>query len=165
MQRYQWEKPGDMIHVDTKQLARFERVCPTTIWLRGAGYEKVHVAIDDATRWPMSRCFRTSRRQRLSASWLGLSAGSASRASPAGASSRTTGLLIDQESGARPARPSISERSAQSRTSPSLTARPSGMASGGLRLYPDPLPGMGLWPALPDLRGVEAVASSLSEAL
>jgi hypothetical protein len=26
VQRYQWEKPGDMIHVDTKQLARFERV-------------------------------------------------------------------------------------------------------------------------------------------
>jgi hypothetical protein len=25
-QRYQWERPGDMIHVDTKQLARFERV-------------------------------------------------------------------------------------------------------------------------------------------
>jgi transposase len=26
VQRYQWERPGDMIHVDTKQLARFERV-------------------------------------------------------------------------------------------------------------------------------------------
>jgi hypothetical protein len=44
-----------MIHVDTKQLARFERVghhitgdrrkgCS-----RGSGYEKVHVAIGDAT--------------------------------------------------------------------------------------------------------------------
>jgi hypothetical protein len=24
VQRYQWEKPGDMIHVDIKQQARFE---------------------------------------------------------------------------------------------------------------------------------------------
>jgi len=57
VQRYQWQTPGDMIHVDTKQLtARFERVghringdrrqgCS-----RGAGYEKVHVAVDDTTR-------------------------------------------------------------------------------------------------------------------
>ena len=26
VQRYQWERPGDMIHVDTKQLTRFELV-------------------------------------------------------------------------------------------------------------------------------------------
>jgi hypothetical protein len=26
VQRYQWQTPVDMIHVDTKQLARFERV-------------------------------------------------------------------------------------------------------------------------------------------
>lgn len=25
-QRYKWEKPGDMIYVDTKELATFERV-------------------------------------------------------------------------------------------------------------------------------------------
>ena len=56
VQRYQWERPGDMIHVDTKQLARFERVGHRITGDRrqgcspGAGYEKVHVAIDDATR-------------------------------------------------------------------------------------------------------------------
>ena len=56
VQRYQWEKPGDMIHVDTKQLARFERVGHRITGdrrqgcSRGAGYEKVHVAVDDATR-------------------------------------------------------------------------------------------------------------------
>jgi hypothetical protein len=56
VQRYQWEKPGDMIHVDTKQLARFERVGHRITGdrrqgcSRGAGYEKVHVAIEDATR-------------------------------------------------------------------------------------------------------------------
>jgi transposase InsO family protein len=56
VQRYQWEKPGDMIHVDTKQLARFERDGHRITGdrrqgcSRGAGYGKVHVAIDDATR-------------------------------------------------------------------------------------------------------------------
>jgi transposase InsO family protein len=56
VQRYQWQRPGDLIHVDTKQLARFERVGHRITGDRrqgsspGAGYEKVHVAIDDATR-------------------------------------------------------------------------------------------------------------------
>lgn len=56
VQRYQWQTPGDMIHVDTKQLARFERVGHRITGdrrqgcSRGAGYEKVHVAVDDATR-------------------------------------------------------------------------------------------------------------------
>jgi transposase InsO family protein len=56
VQRYQWQRPGDMIHVDTKQLARFERIGHRITGdrrqgcSRGAGYEKVHVAIDDATR-------------------------------------------------------------------------------------------------------------------
>ncbi len=45
-----------MIHVDTKQLARFERIGHRTTGDRrqgcsaGAGYEKAHVAVDDATR-------------------------------------------------------------------------------------------------------------------
>jgi hypothetical protein len=48
VQRYQWERPGDMIHVDTKQLARFERIGHRITGDRrqgcspGAGYEKVH---------------------------------------------------------------------------------------------------------------------------
>jgi transposase InsO family protein len=56
VRRYQWERPGDMIHFDTKQLARFERVGHRITGdrrqgsSRGAGYEKVHVAIDDSTR-------------------------------------------------------------------------------------------------------------------
>ncbi len=54
--RYQWERPGDMIHVDIKQLARFNRVGhritgdPRKGSSPGAGYEKVHVAVDDAAR-------------------------------------------------------------------------------------------------------------------
>jgi hypothetical protein len=76
--------------------------------------------------WSMSRYFRTSRRPRLSASWLGLSAGSACRESPAGASSQTTALPTARVTSAKPARPSISSRSAPSRIRPAPTARPSG---------------------------------------
>ena len=56
VRRYQWARPDDMIHVDTKQLARFERVGHRITGdrrqdsSRGAGYGKAHVAIDDATR-------------------------------------------------------------------------------------------------------------------
>jgi len=56
VRRYQWDQPGDMIHVDIKQLARFNRVGHRITGdrrlgrLSGAGYEKAHVAIDDATR-------------------------------------------------------------------------------------------------------------------
>lgn len=56
VRRYQWAQPGDMIHVDIKQLARFERVGHRITGDRrlgrssGAGYEKAQVAIDDATR-------------------------------------------------------------------------------------------------------------------
>ncbi len=55
VQRYKWEQPGDMIHVDIKQLARLQRVGhritgdPRKGSSPGAGYEKVHVAVDDAT--------------------------------------------------------------------------------------------------------------------
>ena len=51
MQRYQWEQPGDMIHVDIKQLARFHRVGHRITGDRrkgsspGAGYENVDVAV------------------------------------------------------------------------------------------------------------------------
>ncbi len=56
VRRYQWQRPGEMIHVDTKQLARFRKVGHRITGDRrlgcspGAGYEKAHVAVDDATR-------------------------------------------------------------------------------------------------------------------
>jgi transposase len=56
VRRYQWQRPGEMIHVDTKQLARFRKVGHRITGdrrlgsSRGAGYEKAHVAVDDATR-------------------------------------------------------------------------------------------------------------------
>ncbi|MFQ6540358.1 IS481 family transposase, partial [Aphanothece stagnina RSMan2012] len=56
VQRYEWERQGDLIHVDVKSLARFRKVGHRITGDRqqgrsyGVGYDKVHVAIDDATR-------------------------------------------------------------------------------------------------------------------
>lgn len=58
--RYEWAEPGDMIHVDTKRLARFDRPGhrvtgtregqPTRRGAKRVGVEFAHVAVDDATR-------------------------------------------------------------------------------------------------------------------
>ena len=56
VQRYEWERPGDLIHVDVKSLARFRKVGHRITGDRqqgrsyGVGYDKVHVAVDDASR-------------------------------------------------------------------------------------------------------------------
>ena len=55
-QRYEWERPGDLIRIDIKTLARFRKVGHRITGDRqrgsscGVGYDKVHVAVDDATR-------------------------------------------------------------------------------------------------------------------
>ena len=56
VQRYEWDRPGDLIHVDIKSLARFRQIGHRITGDRqkgrsyGVGYDKVHVAVDDATR-------------------------------------------------------------------------------------------------------------------
>lgn len=55
LRRYEREKPGELVHVDTKKLGRIARVGHRVTGdrrdtRRGAGWEFVHVAIDDATR-------------------------------------------------------------------------------------------------------------------
>ena len=65
--RYEWAEPGALLHVDTKQLARFatpghfahgrrEEVHRT----RGAGYAYLHCVIDDRTRLASRSCTPTS---------------------------------------------------------------------------------------------------------
>ena len=55
-QRYERERFGDLIHIDLKKPARFRKVGHriTGNWQQGrsigVGYDRVHVAIDDATR-------------------------------------------------------------------------------------------------------------------
>jgi transposase len=72
--RYQRQHPGELIQLDIKKLARFERVGHHITGDRrnpssGAGYDCFHVAIDDATGWPMSKCCRTRPAAQLPLSW------------------------------------------------------------------------------------------------
>jgi transposase InsO family protein len=54
--RYEYERPGDLLHVDTKKLGRIvggpghRATGDRTRRSRGVGWEVLHVAIDDASR-------------------------------------------------------------------------------------------------------------------
>jgi transposase InsO family protein len=56
VKRYEWERPGGLTHVDVETLARFRKVGHRITDVRqkgrfyGAGYDKVHVAVDDTIR-------------------------------------------------------------------------------------------------------------------
>jgi hypothetical protein len=55
VQGYEWPCPGDLLHVDIKPLGRFHRAGHRSHGDRrqmspGAGWEYVHVAVDDHTR-------------------------------------------------------------------------------------------------------------------
>ena len=58
--RYEREHPGELIHIDIKKLGRFERVGHRITGdrksqSRGAGWEFIHVCIDDASRLAFSQ--------------------------------------------------------------------------------------------------------------
>jgi len=52
--RYERERPGDLIHIDTKKLGRFQRlghrIRGDRHQSRGAGWDYLHVCVDDASR-------------------------------------------------------------------------------------------------------------------
>ena len=55
VQRYEWPRPGDLLHVDIKPLAQIRAVGhrihgDRRRTVRGAGWEYVHVAVDDHSR-------------------------------------------------------------------------------------------------------------------
>jgi len=56
VQRYEWARPGDLVHLDTKKLGRIARASHRVTGNRrdsvdGAGWEFAHVAIDDCSRF------------------------------------------------------------------------------------------------------------------
>lgn len=65
--RYQRDKPGELIHIDIKKLGKFNRAGHRVTGERagnrnrGAGWEFVHVAIDDASRIAFSRVMASER--------------------------------------------------------------------------------------------------------
>jgi hypothetical protein len=55
VQRYEHDKPGELVHLDTKRLVRFRKpghrvTGDRTVDSPGAGWEYLHVAIDDHSR-------------------------------------------------------------------------------------------------------------------
>jgi transposase InsO family protein len=55
VRRYQWERPGDLLHIDIKKLGRFREVGHRATGKphdhsRGMGWEYVYVCVDDASR-------------------------------------------------------------------------------------------------------------------
>ena len=70
VRRYEREKPGDMIHIDIKKLGRFNTVGHRITGdpspphkSRGAGWEFVHVAVDDHSRIAFARVMPSERRR------------------------------------------------------------------------------------------------------
>ena len=55
VRRYEWKRPGALVHLDIKKLGRIGRIGHRITGdrrrrIRGIGWEYVHVAVDDATR-------------------------------------------------------------------------------------------------------------------
>ena len=70
VRRYERDKPGEMIHIDIKKLGRFERVGHRITGhrsgqsnSRGAGWEFVHVCIDDASRVAFSQVLPDEKKE------------------------------------------------------------------------------------------------------
>jgi transposase InsO family protein len=67
--RYERDHPGELIHIDIKKLGRFERIGhritgdPQQGKSRGAGWEFVHVCIDDASRLACSEILPDEKKE------------------------------------------------------------------------------------------------------
>jgi transposase InsO family protein len=75
VQRYEWSRPGELVHVDTKKLGRIERPSHRVTGdrrdaARGAGWEYAHVAIDDCTRFTYVEILPDEKRYTATAFWL-----------------------------------------------------------------------------------------------
>jgi len=69
VRRYEREKPGELIHIDIKKLGRFDRIGHRITGdrrqgnSRGAGWEFVHVSIDDASRLAFSQILPDEKKE------------------------------------------------------------------------------------------------------
>jgi transposase InsO family protein len=75
VQRYEWSRPGEMIHMDIKKLGRIVRPSHRITGNRrdsvdGAGWEYAHVAIDDCTRLTYVEVLPDDKRYTATAFWL-----------------------------------------------------------------------------------------------
>lgn len=75
VQRYEWSRPGEMIHLDTKKLGRIVRPSHRVTGNRGdsvegAGWEYAHVAIDDCSRFTYVEILPDEKRYTATGFWL-----------------------------------------------------------------------------------------------
>jgi transposase InsO family protein len=75
LQRYEWSRPGDMIHMDIKRLGRIVRPSHRVTGNRrdsvdGAGWEYAHVAVDDCTRLAYVEVLPDDKRYTATGFWL-----------------------------------------------------------------------------------------------
>src|SRR5207244_168239 len=64
--RYEWARPGQMLHLDIKKLGRIARIGHRITGdrrdrVRGAGWEFVHVCVDDCSRVAYAEVLRDER--------------------------------------------------------------------------------------------------------
>jgi transposase InsO family protein len=75
VQRYEWSRPGELVHVDTKKLGRIVRPSHRVTGDRrdsvdGAGWEYAHVAIDDCSRFTYVEILPDEKRYTATGFWL-----------------------------------------------------------------------------------------------
>jgi transposase InsO family protein len=75
VRRYEWSRPGELVHVDTKKLGRIVQPSHRVTGnrrhsLRGAGWEYAHVAIDDCSRYLYAEILPDEKRYTATAFWL-----------------------------------------------------------------------------------------------
>jgi transposase InsO family protein len=75
VQRYEWERPGQLVHMDIKKLGRIVRPSHRVTGNRrdsadGAGWEYAHVAIDDCTRFTYVEILPDEKRYTATGFWL-----------------------------------------------------------------------------------------------
>src|SRR5262245_2625356 len=69
VRRYERDHPGDMIHIDIKKLGRFNKIGHRIVGrsgparTRGAGWEYVHVAVDDHSRVAFAEVMPSERKR------------------------------------------------------------------------------------------------------
>jgi transposase InsO family protein len=73
--RYEWDRPGELVHLDIKKLGRIVRPSHRVTGNRrdsvdGAGWEYAHVAIDDCSRFSYVEILPDEKRYTATAFWL-----------------------------------------------------------------------------------------------
>ena len=75
VRRYEWQRPGELVHVDIKKLGRFVRAGHRVTGRRhtpsaGRGWEYAHVAVDDCSRFSYVEVLPDQKRYTAPRFWL-----------------------------------------------------------------------------------------------